>query len=210
MSAAALSAADMRAAPNEATRMAQQDTMLTPALLHHRFRGTRQDRRHAGARRMGRADRRDEERPQQGPFHRNDRVEASSWRRSPEPLRKEFIDFLVSSLTAEFSGCVLYKEMKQARQQPRHLRAVQLHEPRRGPPCRLHQRRAEGIRHRRQSGLPDQGQEVHLLPAEIHLLRDLSVGEDRLCPLHHDLPPSGRAPGPALPPDLQMVPRVVQ
>lgn len=50
--------------------------------------------------------------PNKGHFKKNEDWEKIDWDGMEPHLKKEFIDFLISSCTAEFSGCVLYKEMK--------------------------------------------------------------------------------------------------
>lgn len=51
-------------------------------------------------------------------FKKNADWDHVDWQGMDPALRAEFIDFLVSSCTAEFSGCVLYKEMKRRGNNP--------------------------------------------------------------------------------------------
>jgi magnesium-protoporphyrin IX monomethyl ester (oxidative) cyclase len=56
--------------------------------------------------------------PNKGHFKKNADWDQIDWAGMEPGLRAEFIDFLVSSCTAEFSGCVLYKEMKRRGSNP--------------------------------------------------------------------------------------------
>jgi magnesium-protoporphyrin IX monomethyl ester (oxidative) cyclase len=95
-------------APSESTRQAQQDAMLSPRFYTTDF--AEMDRLDlSGYRReweeLVAEFRRD---PNKDHFKRTAEFDADF---ADIPARQEFIDFLISSVTAEFSGCILYAEI---------------------------------------------------------------------------------------------------
>ncbi|MEM6932857.1 MAG: magnesium-protoporphyrin IX monomethyl ester (oxidative) cyclase [Pseudomonadota bacterium] len=99
-------------APNETTQMAQETTLLNP-----RFYTTDFDALDATDLSRVRNEMDDmlaelASDPNKGHFKKNEEWDAIDFDGMDPALRAELVDFLVSSLTAEFSGCVLYKEMR--------------------------------------------------------------------------------------------------
>ena len=97
--------------PNESTRQAQQDTVLSPRFYTTDFDAL--DRLDVSRVRGEWTRLMDELRsdPNARHFTRSDDWHADI-ASLPDGLRREFLDFLISSVTAEFSGCVLYAEIK--------------------------------------------------------------------------------------------------
>ena len=102
----------------QATAVAMQDTLLTPRFYTTNFdeldridvTPVRKDWDELIARMKSD--------PNRHHFKKGDDWDPIDWDNMEPELKKEFIDFLISSCTAEFSGCVLYKEMKRRGSNP--------------------------------------------------------------------------------------------
>jgi magnesium-protoporphyrin IX monomethyl ester (oxidative) cyclase len=101
----------MRRAPNASTQQAQADTVLTPRFYTTDFKAMdRLDM--APIRRDFDALMEEFRLDANRDFFERTTDFVNEARQLEGPLRAEFIDFLVSSITAEYSGCLLYAEIK--------------------------------------------------------------------------------------------------
>ena len=112
-----MTAATRATLPNEATRKAQEDTVLSPRFYTTDYAAI--DQLDISAIRpewdaLIEEFRRDINR---GHFQRPADMDAD-FSQLPEGLYQEFTDFLISSVTAEFSGCVLYAEINKRVKNP--------------------------------------------------------------------------------------------
>lgn len=123
------SAEQMRApnsAANETTQMATETTLLSPRFYTTDF--DEMDRIDVTPVRAewDRLISEMETDPRREHFKKNENWFEPDWEGMSPTLRREMVDFLVSSLTAEFSGCVLYKEMKRRGNNPDICKLFQL------------------------------------------------------------------------------------
>ncbi len=123
MSTATASAPAAARLPNETTRRAQEDTLLTPRFYTTDMKAM--DAIDVSPIRAQWQSLMDEYKADNNKVHFTRPANLmADYSDLPEGLHKEFVDFMVSSITSEYSGCVLYNEIKKNVDNPDTWRAM--------------------------------------------------------------------------------------